>query len=113
MSGEPPLSQMPLESKWKHVPTTVYEGNYETGMNYYQPMIDYIDQKENNIVRNPPLPELPWSDARFLWEKKRILPYSTEELRRYAFGAEEQAKEHLSNFKVSFWNSNQWDLSFD
>ncbi|XP_063982721.1 paramyosin, short form-like [Diachasmimorpha longicaudata] len=101
MSGDVPPSQMPLDTKWKHVPTTVYDQNYGFGINYYQPMIDYIDQKEQKIVKNPQLPELPWSDGRFLWEKKRILPYSTEELRRYAFGAEEQAKEHLSHFKIA------------
>lgn len=101
MSGDVPLSHMPLDTKWKKShPTTVYDKNYSYGINYYQPMIDYIDQKSRNVVKNPEYPEMPWSDERLLWERKRVLPYTAEELIQHAMEAEDQAKDHLSHFKV-------------
>lgn len=103
---EYPLAQMPLKSKWRHYPTYVYEKNYACGINYYQPMIDYIDERESRRAegkdkdRPRRLPELPWSDGREIWENKEIVPYTKEELVRHARNAEAQAKEHLSRFKV-------------
>ncbi|XP_053597651.1 paramyosin, short form-like [Microplitis demolitor] len=93
---------MPLNSKWKrNQPSTVYENNYNCGINYYQPMIDYIDQKNRKIVKDPQYPEMPWADERFLWERKRVLPYTADELIQHAIEAEEHAKDHLSHFKIA------------
>lgn len=103
MSGDVPLSQMPLDTKWKkHHPTTVYNQNYSYGINYYQPFIDYMDQKDRKIVSKPQYPELPWSDSRLLWEKRRIIPYTADELIKHAMEAEDNAKDHLTHFKVSY-----------
>ncbi|CAG5099933.1 Similar to PRM: Paramyosin (Rhipicephalus microplus) [Cotesia congregata] len=71
------------------------------GINYYQPMIDYIDKKSQNVTKNPEYPEMPWSDERLLWERKRVLPYTAEELIQHAMEAEDQAKDHLSHFKIA------------
>ena len=105
MPNDVPLAQMPVVSKWRHYPTYVYDKNYAYGINYYQPMIDYIDERESrreSQSENKPrrLPELPWSDGREIWENREVYPYTKEELVRHAVNAEAQAKEHLSRFKV-------------
>ncbi|KAG7203492.1 hypothetical protein KM043_013552 [Ampulex compressa] len=110
MAGYMPPTQMPLEPKWRHYPTYVYDKNYGYGINYYQPMIDYIDRKEkeqlsklygHGVARRSELPELPWSDGRYLWEDKYVEPYSKHDLIKYAIDAEDQARDHLSHFKVA------------
>lgn len=107
MTGYMPPIHMPLESKWRHYPTYIYDRNYSYGMNYYQPMIDYIDNKEriprptlSKYETRIELPELPWSDGRILWEDKRVQPYTKDNLIKYAINAEDEARDHLSRFKV-------------
>ena len=97
-----PLSQMPVApTKWRHLPTTVYERNYGFGINYYQPMIDYLDRKESDEAKKiPHQVAMPLTDARGYWEHKHIIPYSPDELARHTVGAEFKAKEHLEHFKV-------------
>ena len=99
MGFNEPWVQMPLNYKWRHNPTTVYTRNYNYGINYYQPLIDYIDRKESGS-RNVKPPELPWSDGRGVWEHGYVVPYSKEELAHHALNAEYKAKEHLEHFKV-------------
>ncbi|XP_012281868.1 paramyosin, short form [Orussus abietinus] len=98
MSGRLPLSQMPVDSKWRHGPTYVYDMNYGYGMNYYQPMIDYIDRRQ--VGAKSEYPHLPWSDGRLVWESNEVLPYTKPDLVRRAVDAELQAKQHLAHFKV-------------
>jgi hypothetical protein len=101
--SEVPLSQMPVApTKWHHLPTTVYPSNYGFGINYYQPMIEYLDRKEGGEVSSAVALKaaLPWTEARASWEHKRVEPYTREELAKHAVGAEIRAKEHLENFKV-------------
>lgn len=102
----PPI-HMPVEPKWRHYPTYIYDRNYSYGMNYYQPMIDYMDAKRLQPRlslglkgRRMEPPELPWSDGRALWQEKRIEPYTRDDLIRHAIDAEDEAKDHLSCFKV-------------
>lgn len=103
----PPM-YVPAEPKWKHWPTYIYNTNYNYGINFYQPMIDYIDRKGRTSLtsldyrygRRIEPPELPWSDGRLVWESKPVEPYSRRELIRHAIDAEDQAREHLSRFKV-------------
>lgn len=103
----PPI-HMPLEPKWRHYPTYIYDRNYRYGMNYYQPMIDYMDAKRLQPRSSFPelqkkrmeLPELPWSDSRALWQDKRVEPYTRDDLIRHAIDAEDEARDHLSRFKV-------------
>ena len=104
MVSKVPMCQVPIESKWRHGPLHIYEKNYGYGINYYQPMIDYIDRKENNIRAKSAYPQLPWSDGRAFWEHKTVRPYSRQDLVRHAFNAEAKAKEHLEHFKVCWIN---------
>lgn len=111
MASYMPPSHMPLEPKWRHYPTYIYDRNYGYGMNYYQPMIDYIDSKRLLPRSTTPteferggakeLPELPWSDGRALWQDRRVTPYARDELIRRAIDAEDEARDHLSRFKVT------------
>lgn len=100
----PPL-HVPLETKWKHWPTYIYDKNYGYGINYYQPMLDHIDREGRPSslpryrTRSEP-PELPWSDGRLLWEDKPVEPYSRHELIKRAIDAEDEARDHLTHFKV-------------
>ncbi|XP_071571078.1 paramyosin, short form [Temnothorax nylanderi] len=110
MASYMPPIHMPLESKWRHYPTYIYSRNYGYGMNYYQPMIDYIDNKRLSLTsrsslpeleRRIELPELPWSDGRVLWEDKKVQPYTRNDLIKYAIDAEDEARDHLSRFKIA------------
>nr|CAD7438488.1 unnamed protein product [Timema bartmani] len=71
---------------WQKPPTRLYEDNYGFGINFYQPMIDYLDAKEEK--RTPKeYPHLPWSDERGLERyssKKLVKAYSEKDLRRLA-----------------------------
>jgi hypothetical protein len=107
MAAYMPPIHMPLESKWRHYPTYIYDRNYGYGMNYYQPMIDYMDNKRLLTGSTLPesekrieLPELPWSDGRLLWQDRRVQPYTRDDLIRHAIDAEDGARDHLSRFKV-------------
>ncbi|XP_015185364.1 PREDICTED: paramyosin, short form-like [Polistes dominula] len=110
MAGYMPPNQMPLEPRWHHWPTYVYDKNYGYGMNYYQPMLDYIDRKKERSRsalgrlegngRRVQLPDLPWSDGRFLWEDQKLQTYDKESLIKRAIDAEDQARDHLSRFKI-------------
>lgn len=115
MSGYTPSMYVPLEPKWKHWPTYIYDRNYSCGMNYYQPMLEYLDRQGRNTSsrdyrgwRSEP-PELPWSDGRVLWEDKPVEPYSRHELIKRAIDAEDEAREHLSHFKIA--NRSDFSLS--
>uniref|UniRef100_A0ABD2XQ82 Myosin tail domain-containing protein n=1 Tax=Trichogramma kaykai TaxID=54128 RepID=A0ABD2XQ82_9HYME len=105
MSDKMPLDRMPVApSKWRHLPTTVYEGNYGYGINYYQPMIDYLDRKEGGIMsRDTALKAtVPWRDERgYAFQHKAVIPYTRDELAKHTTAAEMRAKEHLINFRAA------------
>ncbi|XP_071856052.1 paramyosin, short form [Bombus fervidus] len=116
MSSYVPPMHVPLEPKWKHWPTYIYDKNYNYGMNFYQPMLDHIDRRarcsslpRDYCVRKTEPPELPWSDGRALWESKPIETYSRHELIRRAIDAEDEARDHLSQFKIA--NRSDFSLS--
>lgn len=108
MAGYLPPMYVPLEPRWKHWPTYIYDTNYQYGINFYQPMLDYIDRQGRSasepryfrVERLQELPELPWSDGRFLWQDKPVEAYTRRELIARALDAEDQARNHLSHFKV-------------
>lgn len=113
----PPM-YVPTEPKWKHWPTYIYDTNYKYGINFYQPMIDYIDRRGRTSTtsyrdyRSPSrseIPELPWTDGRLLWGERPVEPYSRRELIQHAIDAEDQAREHLRQFKVA--NRSDFSLS--
>ncbi|XP_072930758.1 paramyosin, short form isoform X2 [Epargyreus clarus] len=87
--------------KWNKPPTAVYEDNYGYGINYYQPMIDYITAKEHGVAAKPP--HLPWNNERGLDKyrfNKPIQPYSEEDVSRISHEVSEQAKKDLNTFTV-------------
>ncbi|CAG9138347.1 unnamed protein product, partial [Plutella xylostella] len=93
---------VPCYNKWNRPPTSVYEDNYGYGINFYQPMIDYINAKEQGIHSKPP--HLPWNNERGL-EKYRfdkpIRAYSQEDVNRISHDISEQAKRDLNDFRVA------------
>lgn len=78
---------------WERPATAVYEDNYGYGINYYQPMIDYLNAKERGHSVEPP--HLPWNNERALPAYRpgnRVRCYSEQELGRLAREAAEHAK---------------------
>lgn len=88
--------------KWNKPPTAVYENNYGYGINFYQPMIDYMNAKEQGIPVKPP--HLPWNNERAL-DKYRfdrpIKTYTEEEVHRISHDIADQAKRDLNTFKIT------------
>lgn len=64
-------------------------------MNFYQPMVDFIDDKQRG--RKVPLPHLPWSDE--FDPMKSLHNYSDEDLARVSRKTEASAKEKLRDFR--------------
>lgn len=97
----PPVKVPNYCSKWNKPPTAVYEDNYGYGINFYQPMIDYISDKEHGGSSKPP--HLPWNNERGL-EKyrfdKTIKPYSEEDVSRISKDIAETAKRELNVYKI-------------
>ncbi|XP_050683932.1 paramyosin, short form-like [Leptidea sinapis] len=89
------------EKKWNKPPTAIYENNYGYGINFYQPMIDYIDAKERGETVKPP--HLPWNNERGL-EKYRfnepIKSYSEQDLKKMSREISAQAKKDRSYLSV-------------
>lgn len=93
---------VPNLNKWSKPPTAVYEDNYGYGINFYQPMIDYINAKENGVSAKPP--HLPWNNERGLNKyrfDKPIKAYSEEDVTRISHEVAEQAKRDLNKFDVA------------
>ncbi|XP_060809518.1 paramyosin, short form-like [Amyelois transitella] len=92
---------VPNYSKWHRPPTTVYEDNYGYGINFYQPMIDYISDKEKGRAGKPP--HLPWNNERGLDKYKydKVQTYTDQEVAKLSREVAEQAKRDLNNFEVT------------
>ncbi|CAD1469877.1 unnamed protein product [Heterotrigona itama] len=116
MQGPTPLTYIPAEPRWKHWPTYIYDKNYSYGVNFYQPMLEYIDRQGRSSSltsdyrsHRSELPELPWSDGRALWENRPVERYPRHELIKRAIDAEDEARDHLSHFKIA--NRSNFSLS--
>lgn len=97
----PPV-KVPNYNKWNKPPTAVYEDNYGYGINFYQPMIDYISAKEQGVNAKPP--HLPWNNERGLDKyrfDKPVKVYSEEDVSRISHEVAEQAKRDLNKFDVA------------
>lgn len=80
--------------------TKVYDYNYGVGMNFYQPMVDYIDDKDKG--RHVHYPHLPWTEERGLVSydpNANVKSYSEEDLCRVSRQTAARAREHLRGFK--------------
>lgn len=83
------------------LPTIVYDDNYGYTFNFYKPMIDYLDSKQQG--NNPQYPHLPYSNERGLREfrsKNTVKPYTSEDIEKYSELTSEQAKRDLDDFRV-------------
>ncbi|KAJ8952448.1 hypothetical protein NQ314_007521 [Rhamnusium bicolor] len=85
-------------TKWRPS-TTTYDYNYGVGLNFYQPMVDYIEEKDRG--RKAGYPHLPWSDELSLdqYDPAKIKSYSHDDLTRISRKTEASAKEKLRDFK--------------
>ena len=92
---------MPRKINWENPQALIYESNYAYGMNFYQPMIDYIDAKDNGTRTNG-YPHLPWTDKYALAQyspRKPVRCYSEEDLATISRRTEARAKTKLKDFK--------------
>nr|CAD7454271.1 unnamed protein product [Timema tahoe] len=81
---------------WQKPPTRLYEDNYGFGINFYQPMIDYLDAKEEK--RTPKeYPHLPWSNERGLERKQTSI--EIEQLNSRVVEAETRLKTEVTRIK--------------
>lgn len=93
-----------FKEHWHKPPTAVYNDNYGYAINYYQPMIDYLDLKRDDNLKEEELepPHLPWSNERGLPKFRPgnvVKSYSKGDLVKFAVEAEHKAKENLQHFK--------------
>lgn len=88
--------------KWQPS-TSTYEYNYGIGMNFYQPMVDYIEEKNRKRSGKVAFPHLPWTDELGLdqYDPLKIKSYSQEDLSTVARATEASAKEKLRDFRSS------------
>lgn len=96
----PPV-KVPNYNKWNRPPTAVYENNYGYGINFYQPMIDYISAKEHGASATPP--HLPWNNERGLEKYRTDRPierYSEQDVSRISKEVAEHAKKELNTYNV-------------
>lgn len=80
--------------------TAIYEDNYGYTINFYQPMIDYLDAKQQGS--NPQYPHLPWSNERGLkkyWPCNTVPTYSTQDIEKYSAEVKKHAKNRERDFE--------------
>lgn len=84
--------------------TSIYEDNYGFTINFYQPMIDYLDAKQKGI--NSQYPHLPWSNERGLKKYspcKLISKYTSKDIDKYSAEVAKHAKireESCDDYKI-------------
>lgn len=93
-----------VRKRYERPPTSIYEDNYGYTINFYQPMIDYLDAKRQGT--NPQYPHLPWSNERGLkkyWPSKSLRNYSDADATKYSKEVFEHAKRRerdLEDYKI-------------
>ncbi|KAJ8969315.1 hypothetical protein NQ317_011435 [Molorchus minor] len=85
-------------TKWQPT-TTKYNYNYGVGINFYQPMVDFIEAKDQGRKTN--FPHLPWTNELGLdqYDPLKIKSYSHEDLSRISRKTEASIKAKLRDFK--------------
>lgn len=92
-----------IEYKPGHPHSKIYDYTYGYSMNYYQPMIDYLDRRESTQRENLQLPHLPWTNERCIKEfdpKNPLKLYNEKDLTRIAKKSQEGALKNINNFDV-------------
>lgn len=100
------LHRAKVEYKPGHPHSKIWDYTYGYSMNYYQPMIDYLDERDsskNAAGEKPQLPHLPWTNERYIKEydpKKPIKLYNAEEVKEIAIKSQKAALKNINNFDV-------------
>lgn len=94
------MATMQQITKRRPPTTSIYSDNYGYTINFYQPMIDYLDAKQQGT--DPQYPHLPWSNERGLkkyWPCKTVPTYTSKEVEKYSDEAVVHAKDRERNFE--------------
>jgi hypothetical protein len=100
------LHRAKVEYKPGHPRSKIYDYTYGYSFGYYQPMIDYLDQRDaadETEKSELQLPHLPWTNERYIKEydpKNPIKLYNTKELKRIAEKSQAGALKNINNFDV-------------
>lgn len=98
------LHRAKVEYKSKIPRSKIYEYTYGYSMNYYQPMIDYLDKRDAGTKREDlELPHLPWTNERYIEEyepKKPIKSYDSKASDEMAKKSQKGALKNINNFDV-------------
>lgn len=100
------LHRAKIEYKPGHPHSKIYDYTYGYSMNYYQPMIDYLDRRDStkdSEKRNLQLPHLPWTNERYIQEfepKKPIKLHNAERTNEIAIKSQNGARRNINNFDV-------------
>ena len=99
-----PHEPRPIRYTRDRIPTTVYEENYGYTINFYQPMLDYLDAKCKG--EKPQYPHLPWTNERALKKysaSNSVKAYTKPEIFKYSQEIYNNAKirqRDLEDYKV-------------
>lgn len=94
------MATMQQITKRRPPTTSIYSDNYGYTINFYQPMIDYLDAKQQGT--DPQYPHLPWSNERGLkkyWPCKTVPTYTSKEVEKYSDEVVVHAKDRERNFE--------------
>lgn len=100
------LHRAKIQYKPGHPHSKIYDYTYGYSMNYYQPMIDYLEKRdmtEKSQRENLQLPHLPWTNERYIKEydpKKPIKLYNPQEAKDLAIKSQKAALRNINNFDV-------------
>lgn len=100
------LHRAKIEYKPAHPHSKIYDYTYGYSMNYYQPMIDYLDQRDStgdSEKKNLQLPHLPWTNERYVKEydpKNPIKLYNSKKFKEIAEKSQAGALKNINNFDV-------------
>lgn len=79
----------------------IYEYTYGYSMNYYQPMIDYLDKRDDGEKNQ--IPHLPWTNERYIQEyypRNKIESYNDKKVNSMAQRYQAAALRNINNFDV-------------
>lgn len=94
------MASMQQITKRRPPTTSIYSDNYGYTFNFYEPMIEFLNAKEQGA--NPQYPHLPWSNERALkkyWSSKPVSTYTTQDIQKYSNEAVTHAKDRERNFE--------------
>lgn len=92
-----------IEYKPGHPHSKIYDYTYGYSMNYYQPMIDYLDKREITRDDKLQLPHLPWTNERYIkvYDPKNPLKlYNDKEAEKIAIKSQASARKNINDFNV-------------